>query len=329
MPKKYSIDLRWRAVFLVLIYCMTHLEASEYLFVSRPSVDNWLRRFEEIGDVCDFERTKRNRYSAEVLEWIEQYTYQFPDYYLHEIQRDIKVQFPNLRNVSVPTLCRAINKDLGLTRKVIETRAMERNAELRRAFIDDLKGMYVSDDQFIFIDEVARDGRDVRRRYGRSKRGTVVKKDTRGRCVQYHYSALAFFDKTGFLDWTLIKGTYDRELFHQAVMDKLIPLLNPHPMPRSIVVCDNAVIHRYPEFIEAVHSQGAEVLWLPPYSPDLNPIEAAFGIQKAWLRANEREFFRDPFGVMNASFRDCLYQHNMLRHCGYMPYHFDSEAIEI
>eukprot|EP01029_Cantina_marsupialis_P003304 TRINITY_DN1313_c0_g1_i1.p2 TRINITY_DN1313_c0_g1~~TRINITY_DN1313_c0_g1_i1.p2 ORF type:complete len:170 (+),score=16.02 TRINITY_DN1313_c0_g1_i1:389-898(+) len=167
MPKKYSIDLRWRAVFLVLIYCMTHLEASEYLFVSRPSVDNWLRRFEEIGDVCDFERTKRNRYSAEVLEWIEQYTYQFPDYYLHEIQRDIKVQFPNLRNVSVPTLCRAINKDLGLTRKVIETRAMERNAELRRAFIDDLKGMYVSDDQFIFIDEVARDGRDVRRRYGK------------------------------------------------------------------------------------------------------------------------------------------------------------------
>lgn len=57
-----------------------------------------------------------------------------------------------------------------------------------------------------------------------------------------------------------------------------------------MVVLDNASIHHIKPVIETIHSIGAIVRFLPPYSPDMNPIENVFGEVKQYLQANGSAF---------------------------------------
>lgn len=59
--------------------------------------------------------------------------------------------------------------------------------------------------------------------------------------------------------------------------------------PRSIVIMDNCSIHHIDEVTELIQQTGALVHWLPPYSPDYNPIEEAFSKAKSMMKAMEME----------------------------------------
>ena len=60
--------------------------------------------------------------------------------------------------------------------------------------------------------------------------------------------------------------------------------MNPYPAKHSVLVMDNARIHHDDDLVAAVEDIGGRVLYLPPYSPDLNPIETAFSAMKSWLK---------------------------------------------
>ena len=62
--------------------------------------------------------------------------------------------------------------------------------------------------------------------------------------------------------------------------------MNEWPLPKSVLVVDNASIHKVAGIREMVEERGARLLYLPAYSPDFNPIELAFSKIKSWLRAN-------------------------------------------
>ena len=74
---------------------------------------------------------------------------------------------------------------------------------------------------------------------------------------------------------SLFETTINTVIFNQWVLQDLIPKLPPE----SVVVLDNATFHKGKEMINALESLGHTVLYLPPYSPDLNPIE------KKWAQA--------------------------------------------
>ena len=57
----------------------------------------------------------------------------------------------------------------------------------------------------------------------------------------------------------------------------------PFPQKNSVLVMDNARIHHNVKIISIVEEFGGRVLFLPPYSPDFNPIELAFSVIKSWL----------------------------------------------
>ncbi|KXJ06866.1 hypothetical protein AC249_AIPGENE23909 [Exaiptasia diaphana] len=57
--------------------------------------------------------------------------------------------------------------------------------------------------------------------------------------------------------------------------------------PNSVLVMDNCNIHYSDDMINAVRNKGGIVIFLPPYSPDLNPIEDCFNFSKKWLQRNE------------------------------------------
>lgn len=60
--------------------------------------------------------------------------------------------------------------------------------------------------------------------------------------------------------------------------------MSAFPLPRSVLILDNASIHDHARVIAACHLHGVRVIFLPPYSYDFNPIEDAFHVAKARLR---------------------------------------------
>ncbi len=79
----------------------------------------------------------------------------------------------------------------------------------------------------------------------------------------------------------LIDGPVNGDIFCAYVEQALVPTLKPG----DIVIMDNLSSHKVPGVREAIEAAGAQLSYLPPYSPDLNPIEQVFAKLKAILRA--------------------------------------------
>ena len=90
------------------------------------------------------------------------------------------------------------------------------------------------------------------------------------------------------------KGAMDGPAFATYVRDVLIPEIEPG----TVVVLDNLATHRNKEATKALREHGCWFLYLPPYSPDLNPIEMAFSKLKAHLRRISARSFTDVFDAI-------------------------------
>jgi len=113
-----------------------------------------------------------------------------------------------------------------------------------------------------------------------------------------------------------VEGTTDREVFEAYLEEVLVPSLRRD----QIVVMDNLSAHKSERVRELVESTGCELLlYLPPYSPDLNPIEEAFSKIKGILRkaeARSREALVEALGrALDAiTLQDVR---AFFKHCGY------------
>jgi transposase len=112
-----------------------------------------------------------------------------------------------------------------------------------------------------------------------------------------------------------VEGATDREVFETYVERVLAPGLRRG----QLVVMDNLTAHKGERVKELIEEQGCKLLYLPPYSPDLNPIEEAFSKVKRILRKAEsrtREALVEAIGVAISAVtaKDA---HGFFEHCGY------------
>ncbi|MEH3037922.1 MAG: IS630 family transposase [Sphingomonas adhaesiva] len=169
--------------------------------------------------------------------------------------------------------------------------------------------------RLIFLDETGVTTNMVRR-YGRAPRGERV----RGYAPAGHWKVTTFLaglTSNGIVAPFVVDQPMNRAIFTQYVRQYLLPELTPG----DIVILDNLSSHKGVEAAALAEAAGATLLFLPPYSPDLNPIEQVFAKLKGLLRrAGERT--RD--GLWNRIGRllddfppaECA---NYLRHAGYEP----------
>jgi transposase len=85
---------------------------------------------------------------------------------------------------------------------------------------------------------------------------------------------------TGITAPYVLDGALNGDIFRAYVEQSLAPTLSPG----DIVVMDNLACHKVAGIQQAIESRDARLIYLPPYSPDLNPIEQAFAKLKAMLR---------------------------------------------
>jgi transposase len=155
---------------------------------------------------------------------------------------------------------------------------------------------------------------DLLRRYARSLRGTRVSDHAPCGHWQTH-TVVAALRPTALTAAAVFDGPIDSDTFRAYVEQILVPTLRPG----DVVVLDNLAAHKQPEVQAAIEQAGASLKFLPPYSPDFNPIEQAFAKLKAFLRAARPRTFDHVCELMAAALGLFLAEEcaNYVRHCGY------------
>ena len=123
---------------------------------------------------------------------------------------------------------------------------------------------------FVYIDESGFEP-EVSRRYGYAPKGARVYGLISGH-RRPRTSLIAARMREGFEAPVLFEGMCNSNVFNAWLEKELCPLLRPD----HVVVMDNVPFHKSAKTKDLIESQGAKLLFLPPYSPDLNPIENDF-----------------------------------------------------
>lgn len=235
---------------------------------------------------------------------IEHIVAEMPWVYQEELNEMVREIFEI--DVSVSTIQRALNR-IEVTRKKLTIEASQRNEELRVAWMDSMQQFTA--EQFVCLDESGSDRDSGDRKYGYSKKGTKAKV-ARWLASRERTSLLPAYTTDGVIASITFTGTCNADIFEDFVLETVLPLCNPYPAPRSVIVMDNASIHHAErERIEEIcAARGVWVRYLPPYSPDLNPIELFFNDLKALIRRTyrrQRPEFPDYQEYIEWAVREC------------------------
>ena len=167
----------------------------------------------------------------------------------------------------------------------VHNRAVEADMQAQILFRAQVVLLYAGRN-LVFIDESSFDKRTYARPYGRARRGERTK--TKKVFVRGpRWSLLPVMSVNGVLDYKIYPGSIDATAFLDFVHTILIPSLAAVEAP--VVVLDNCRIHHIPAVREALEAEGIDMLFLPPYSPELNPIELLFSKTKSAFRRLSRE----------------------------------------
>jgi transposase len=167
--------------------------------------------------------------------------------------------------------------------------------------------------RFVFLDETGT-ATNMARRYGRSPcGGRLLAAVPKG-----HWKTTTFIAglrQSGIVAPLVLDGPITGPAFRAYVEQSLAPALESG----DVVVLDNLAAHKVAGVRQAIAAAGASLLYLPPYSPDLNPIEQLFAKLKALLRkaaARTKDELWQAIGCLLATVppSECA---NYLTHCGY------------
>ena len=207
---------------------------------------------------------------------------------------------------------RRVLKRLGFSQKKRTMGALERD-EWRRALWRVTVSERSDPQRLIFVDEMGANTSlsPLRAWSRRGQRAHCSVPRNRGK----NTTLLSSMSVEGMGPSLAVEGATDREVFEAYVEEVLAPSLRP----RQIVVMDNLTAHKGERVRELVEGRGCELLYLPPYSPDLNPIEEAFSKIKGILRKAQA---RNREGLIEAMGRalDAITSQDakgFFQHCGY------------
>lgn len=151
-------------------------------------------------------------------------------------------------------------------------RYKERDAEKRIAYLRELRQIIAKNGSknIVYVDETGFEPHTYRP-HAWGKRGKIVFGERSGHS-RPRTSLIAAHRKNTFIAPMLFEGTADAELVNMWIETMLLPELLPH----STLIFDNARFHNKAQITKIVEKYHHTVLFLPPYSPDFNPIEQDF-----------------------------------------------------
>ncbi|KAJ6160476.1 hypothetical protein N7470_003872 [Penicillium chermesinum] len=158
----------------------------------------------------------------------------------------------------------------------------------------------------VFVDESGCDKRIGYRRTGWSPLGVTpvqVSKFHRGQ----RFQILPAYAQDGIILSRIFKGSTDTTFF-ESFIEQLLQHCGRWPEPKSVLVMDNASFHHSDRIKTLCADAEVKLLYLPPYSPDFNPIEEFFAELKASIKKAWSVYEENPGQGFHAFLRRCVYE---------------------
>lgn len=281
MAGPYSQDLRDRVAAAVSSGCSARAAASRFS-VSVSTAIRWAKRLDVEGHtqarpMGGDHGSRLSDHREAVLTLLAHQ----PDLTLEEIRSELGARHGV--SVSLGTVWRFLKAQNLTLKKSLHAAEQQRDdvVEARRAFIR--RQPALDPERLVFLDETWA-STNMTRRHGRCARGLRLLAPV----PHGHWKTttlIAGLRTTGIVAPYVLDGPINATVFRAYVEQVLAPTL----ANGDILILDNLSSHKVAGVREAVEARGAQVLYLPPYSPDLNPIEQAFAKLKTLLRkAQER-----------------------------------------
>lgn len=275
MVKAYSDDFRRKVIEAIELDGHRKNVVSELFNISRNTIDLWLKRKAETGDI----KPKPHRSSGsnhKITDWDKFRAF------VQEHGDKTQEQMAQLWDdeISDRTISRALQK-IGFTRKKKTYGYEERDEAARQAFVSQLASIHP--ESLVYADEAGMDSRDDYA-YAWSKKGERFQALKSGRRQGRINMIAAYCDHQVLAPFT-IEGAVNRTVFETWIEACLIPVLKPGQW----LVIDNATFHKGGRIEELVEQVGCRVVYLPAYSPDLNPIEKCW----SWIKSRIRHCLSD------------------------------------
>ena len=277
MTKPLSNDLRKRLVSAVETG-MTRRSAAQRFGVAASTAIKWADQWRRTGDVRpkprggDHRSQRIEAHAEEILALIEE----TPDITLAEMAEHLDEAHGLV--VAQSTIWRLLDRRAMTFKKNAHASEQQRPDVVRRrhAWFDAQPDLVP--ERLVFIDETGASTK-MARRYGRARRGERC----RAPVPHGHWKTTTFVGALRLEGMTapmVLDGAMHGAAFLAYVEQVLVPTL----APGDIVVMDNLPAHKPVAVRHAIEGAGAELRFLPPYSPDFNPIEMAFSKLKAFLK---------------------------------------------
>lgn len=284
----YSEDMRWRIVWQSQALGLPLETIANNLNIDISTVKRILSLFATTGDVCKKPYPSENAFrkiNEPVQHFILYLVLDRPGIYLREIVSEVNAVLG--LEITESAVCKFLHK-AGFTHHKLATYALQRDDSLRAQFVADVS-LYQRE-TLLFIDETGTDERDTIRKYGYSLRGKPLKTQkllVRGERL----SCIVAMSIEGIVAMKVARGSVDGDAFYNFVCTSLLTKLMPFNgmNPNSVVILDNCSVHHVNEVHQALDDCGVITHYLPPYSPDYNPIELAFSKVKYIIKSMEAE----------------------------------------
>ncbi|THC88362.1 hypothetical protein EYZ11_012193 [Aspergillus tanneri] len=222
-----------------------------------------------------------------------------PDLYLDEMAVFLWDEFDTL--VTTASIRRALIS-VGWSKKAARRIAQERNADLRDYYLHSLSDFRSY--RLVYVDESGCDKRIGFRRTAWSPVGVTPVQISRFHREQ-RYQILPAYAQDGVILARVFQGSTDASIFEDFV-EQLLHHCGRWPEPKSVLIMDNASFHHTERLEQMCSDAGVKLMYLPPYSPDLNPIEEMFAELKAFIKRNWKVYEEDPEQGFDAFLEWCI-----------------------
>jgi transposase len=234
-----------------------------------------------------------------MLEALREYLLKKPDQYLDEMAAFLWKEFRTV--VTTSTISRAL-KATGWLKKICRRIAKGRNPDLRDFYLYNLSSFHSY--QLVYVDESGCDKRVGLRRTGWSPLGVTPVQVARYQ-REKRYQILPAYTQDGILLARVFQGTTDSAVFEDFI-EQLLHYCGRWPEPNSVIVMDNASFHRTKRIGQLCANAGVKLIYLPPYSPDLNPIEEFFAELKNFIKRHWGIYEENPEQGFNIFLERCV-----------------------
>nr|MDZ8001641.1 IS630 family transposase [Aulosira sp. DedVER01a] len=269
MAKPYSDDFRQKVMQAIELDGLKKCEASLLFNISRNTINLWCQRKAETGDVKPKQR-KASQQKGKISDW-EKFR-RFVKEHGDKTQSEMAQLWEG--EISQRTISRALRK-IGFAEK--KTYGYSQPDEAKRAaFLAQLENPKAS--HLVYVDKSGMDERD-NYGYGYSPIGERFYDLKSGR-RQGRINMIAGYRQGKLIAPFTVEGACNRTVFETWLENCLIPVL----CPGEWVIVDNATFHRGGRIAQLIEAAGCQLVYLPPYSPDLNRIEKCWATLKSRVR---------------------------------------------